>query len=106
MVYLVVDKSKVIKLSRQIIPEQSDEVDISKKTRLGSLQATGFGTSPLQKTVWRYEGLKLLWCAPTLPLTYRHKMNNQCSNYSLKMEITEIFQKDGKLNCTKPISSG
>ena len=37
MVYLVVDKSKVVELSRQIIPEQSGEVDISKKTRLGSL---------------------------------------------------------------------
>ena len=36
-VYLVVDQSKFVELIRQIISEQSDEVDISKKTRLGSL---------------------------------------------------------------------
>ena len=36
-VYLVVDQSKFVDLVRQIISEQSDEVDISKKTRLGSL---------------------------------------------------------------------
>ena len=34
MVYLVVDQSRVVELSRQIIPEQSDEVDISKKLDL------------------------------------------------------------------------
>ena len=26
----------------------------------------------------------------------RHKMKEQCSKYSLKMENTKIFQKDGK----------
>ena len=36
-VYLVVDQSKFVDLVRQIISEQSDEVDISKKTRLGGL---------------------------------------------------------------------
>ena len=36
-VYLVVDQSKFVDLVREIISEQSDEVDISKKTRLGSL---------------------------------------------------------------------
>ena len=41
-VYLVVDQSKFVELIRQIISEQSDEVDISKKTRLGSLNGTPF----------------------------------------------------------------
>ena len=36
-VCLVVDQSKFVELIRQIISEQSDEVDISKKTRLGGL---------------------------------------------------------------------
>lgn len=40
-VYLVVDQSKFVELIRQIISEQSDEVDISKKTRLGSLVKAG-----------------------------------------------------------------
>ena len=59
-------------------------------------QATGFGTSPPPKDSLEVWGVEAFLCAQTLPLTYRHKMKKQCSKYSLKMENTKIFQKDGK----------
>ena len=51
-VYLVVDQSKFVELIRQIISEQSDEVDISKKTRLGSLVFTSVRNIFFQMTIW------------------------------------------------------
>ena len=63
------------------------------------------GPVPLQKTVWRSEGLKLFLCAQTLPLTLGIKWKNNVPNthlrwkilqYSKKMEKMNIFQMDGK----------
>ena len=43
--------------------------------------------------VW---GVEAFFVRTNPPPDFRHKMKKQCSKYSLKMENTKIFQKDGK----------